>query len=133
MFQYDFITVDGHYKKLRSVEKLRESSVKYCKEKMTSNGFSSTVDLWNLVGCIQLYLYSVVENFDYFFAVLIDKNVENESVDNGFYMCVKNCKDSNSDLLNFNKILNYLSFKGLESPVSSFGRTGKIIISKNNA
>lgn len=130
MFQYNFITVDGHYKKLRNVEKLRESSLKYCKEKMTSNGFSSTDDLWNLVGCIQLYLYSVVEGFDYFFAVLIDKNVENESVDNGFYLCVKNCKDNDSDLLNFNKILNYLSFKGLESPVSSFGRTGKIIISK---
>ena len=130
MFQYNFITVDGHYKKLRNVEKLRESSLKYCKEKMTSNGFSSTADLWNLVGCIQLYLYSVVEGFDYFFAVLIDKNVENESVDNGFYLCVKNCKDNDSDLLNFNKILNYLSFKGLESPVSSFGRTGKIIISK---
>lgn len=133
MFQYDFISVDGNNKKLRNVEKLRESAVKYCKEKMTSNGFSSTTDLWNLVGCIQLYLYSVIEDFDYFFAVLIDKNVENESPNNGFYMCVKNCKDSNSDLLNFNKILNYLSFKSLDSTVSSQGRTGKIIISKNNA
>lgn len=130
MFQYDFITNDGHKNKLRNENKLRNSAFTYCKEKITNTGFTSTADLWNLVGCIQLYLYSVVEEFDYFFAVLIDKNVENESENNGFYICVKNCKDSDSDLLKFNKILKYLQFKGLDSTASSLGRTGKIIISK---
>lgn len=130
MFQYNFITNDGHKNKLRNENKLRNSAFTYCKEKITNTGFKSTTDLWNLVGCIQLYLYSVVEEFDYFFAVLIDKNVENESPNNGFYICIKNCKDINSNLLNFDKILEHLSFKGLDSTTTTQGRTGKIIISR---
>lgn len=130
MFQYYFIKNDGTTKKLRNEDKLKKSALEYCKKVITSNGFETTADLWNLVGCIQLYLYSVVEDFDYFFAVLIDKNINNESADNGFYICVKNCKDDDSDLLKFDKILKYLSFKSLDSTVSSQGRTGKIIISK---
>ena len=94
------------------------------------NGFKSANDLYNLVGCIQLYLYSQVEQFDYFFAILIDKNIDNESVDNGKYWCVKNCNTDETDLLNFDKVLSHLQFKCLDSTTSSQGRTGKIIIKK---
>ena len=131
-FQYNFITNENDGKNsLKNRDKLYESSLKLAKTIYDKNGFKSSNDLFNLVGCIQLYLYSQIEEFEYFFAVLIDKNLDNESDKNGFYFCVKNCQDDNSELLNFDKILSYIKFGSLDSTTTSQGRTGKIYIKKN--
>jgi hypothetical protein len=75
----------------------------------------------NLVGSIQLYLYSQIEQFDYFFCVLIDKN--GNATNSGNYWFVKNCETS---LLNFDTVTNNINFGVLDSPTSSQGRTGKM-------
>ncbi len=126
-FQYD----EANTNTLNSdkLENLQKSTLKFIKDNIKADGFNKQ-DLLNLVGCIQLYLYSQIEKFDYFFAVLVDKNIDNESINNGFYICVKNCKDNDSDLLNFNKMLKHLKFGVLDSTTSSQGRTGKIYIVK---
>lgn len=131
-FQYNFITNENDVKnELKTKDKLYKAALNIAKSISKNNEFNSSNDVFNLVGCIQLYLYSQIEGFDYFFAVLVDKNIDNESDNNGFYFCVKNCQDDNSELLNFDKILSYISFGGLDSTTSSQGRTGKIYIKKN--
>ena len=131
-FQYNFISNEKDAKNtLETKEQLYKSAIDLAKTISKDNAFNSSNDLFNLIGCIQLYLYSQVEGFDYFFAVLIDKNIDNESDKNGFYFCVKNCKDKDSELLNFEKILTHIKFGGLDSTTSSQGRTGKIYIKKN--
>ena len=57
---------------------------------------------------------------------MIDKNIDNESAENGFYFFAKDCKNDKSMLLDFNKVLSYLQFGQLDSTTSSQGRTGKI-------
>lgn len=131
-FQYNFITNEKDAKnELKTKDKLYKAALNIAKSISKNNEFNSSNDVFNLVGCIQLYLYSQIEGFDYFFAVLVDKNIDNESDKNGFYFCVKNCQDDNSELLNFDKILSYIRFGGLDSTTSSQGRTGKIYIKKN--
>ena len=131
-FQYNFITNEHDVKnELKTKDKLYKAALNIAKSISKNNEFNSSNDVFNLVGCIQLYLYSQIEGFDYFFAVLVDKNIDNESDNNGFYFCVKNCQDDNSELLNFDKILSYIRFGGLDSTTSSQGRTGKIYIKKN--
>ena len=131
-FQYNFITNENDVKnELKTKDKLYKAALNIAKSISKNNELNSSNDVFNLVGCIQLYLYSQIEGFDYFFAVLVDKNIDNESDNNGFYFCVKNCQDDNSELLNFDKILSYIRFGGLDSTTSSQGRTGKIYIKKN--
>lgn len=127
-YQYRFIEGENNYNsKLKNLDKLYDSAYKLCNEIYNKDtGFKSSNDICNLVGCIQLYLYSQVEQFKYFFVVLIDKNINNESAENGKYWCIKNCKSKNSDLLNFDLVLSKLYFGKLDSPTSTQGRTGKI-------
>lgn len=132
-YQYRFIQNETADKPedLKGYDKLKEEAYKLCNKIYDkNNGFKSANDLYDLVGCIQLYLYSQVEQFDYFFAILIDKNIDNESANNGKYWCVKNCSTNETDLLNFDTVLSHLQFKSLDSTTSSQGRTGKIIIKK---
>ena len=131
-FQYDKIKNDetkNNDLDSTKLKKLQNASLNFIKDKIGKEGFNKQ-DLLNLVGCIQLYLYSQIENFDYFFAVLIDKNIDNESENNGFYLCVKDCKDDNTKLLHFNEMLKHLKFGPLDSTTSTQGRTGKIYIVK---
>lgn len=131
-FQYDKIKNDetkNNDLNSTKLKNLQNASLNFIKDKINKEGFNKQ-DLLNLVGCIQLYLYSQIENFDYFFAVLIDKNIDNESENNGFYICVKDCKDDNTKLLHFNEMLEHLKFGPLDSTTSTQGRTGKIYIVK---
>lgn len=126
-FQYDFISNEENAKNtLKTIDELYKSAIAAIKY---NNKFEKQ-DLLNLVGCIQLYLYSQIEEFDYFFCVLLDKNIENENPSNGFYILFKECKKPNTTLLNFNTVLDHLYFGVLDSTKSSQGRTGKIYIRK---
>jgi len=132
-YQYRFIQneTSDEPDNLKGYKTLKEQAYQLCNKIYDKNiGFKSANDLYDLVGCIQLYLYSQVEQFDYFFAVLIDKNIDTESADNGKYWCVKNCSTDDTDLLKFDKVLSHLKFKCLDSTTTSQGRTGKIIIKK---
>ena len=85
-FQYNFITNENDVKnELKTKDKLYKAALNIAKSISKNNEFNSSNDVFNLVGCIQLYLYSQIEGFDYFFAVLVDKNIDNESDNNGFY------------------------------------------------
>lgn len=99
-------------------------------------GFKSQ-QLYNIVGCVQLYLYSLIEGFDYLFVVYMDKTIEidepqskldNSKVESnhGKYFCVKDCNVEKSPLLDFENILGNLKFKALEN--TNHGRAGKIIL-----
>lgn len=126
-FQYNFITNEKDSKNsLNTIDELYDAAYIYCKS-IYDNGFKKQ-DLSNLVGCIQLYLYSQVENFDYFFCVQVDKSDESTNKNNGNYWCVKNCKSPDTKLLKFDIVTNNLYFGQLDSPVSSQGRTGKIYL-----
>ena len=88
-------------------------------------------DFINVLGCIQLYFYSLIEKFDYLFCCLIDKRDKNSSDKNGQYVLFRNCQEKeNTPFLNFKNVLSYLRFGKLESPVKSQGRTGKIFFKK---
>lgn len=126
-FQYNFISNEKDAKSNLSTENLlKDAAYDQFKQIISKDGISSFKMLTNIVGCIQLYLYSQVENFNYFFVVMLDKTIEKESSQNGFYFFVKDCKTEDSGLLDFNKILNYLTFGPLDSTTSTQGRTGKI-------
>lgn len=124
-FQYNFITNEKESKNsLKTVDELYDAAYIYCKS-IYDNGFKRQ-DLFNLVGCIQLYLYSQIEKFDYFFCVQVDKSDESTNENNGNYWCAKNCKSQDTKLLKFDIVTNNLYFGQLDSPTSSQGRTGKI-------
>ena len=126
-FQYNFISnTKGAKSTLKTENDLKDAAFEQLKPYIKKDGISSNKALINVVGCVQLYLYSQVEHFDYFFAVMIDKNIDNESAENGFYFFAKDCANDKSVLLDFNKVLSYLQFGQLDSTTSSQGRTGKI-------
>lgn len=84
-------------------------------------------DMLNIVGCIQLFLYSQVEGFDYIFVVALNSANSKRGGD-GNYFLIPDCQESISNILNFEKILDNLSFGVLDSPTSTQGRTGKIYL-----
>ncbi len=132
-YQYRFIEGenDDTPKDLNGLDKLYEETKKLVDKSFDSKkGFVNEHDLYNIVGCIQLYLYSQVEGFDYFFVILLDKNIDNEAAENGKYWCAKNCGEESTSLLDFNIVLSHLRFKTLDSTTTSQGRTGKIIIKR---
>ena len=124
-FQYNYITNEHDSRNtVPNQDDLKEAAQQYCKS-IYNNGFDKQ-DLLNLVGCIQLYLYSKVEDFDYFFCVQVDKSNTSTNENNGNYWLVNNCKSSESALLDFDKVTENLYFGVLDSPTSTQGRTGKI-------
>lgn len=130
-YQYNFIdSIENSKNKLSSISQLYNAVAKFIK--LDKNKGFEYQELLNLVGCIQLYLYSIVEEFNYFICLLIDKNYDNESKNNGFYILFKDCQSSNTKLLDFKYVTNYFKFGSLDSTESTQGRTGKIYIKNNN-
>jgi len=75
--------------------------------------------LLDMIGVIQLYCYSLVENFDIIFIVYSsDKNANN-----GTYVFL-----DKKTLLDVNNTYKVLTFSPLESPTTTQGRTGKMYI-----
>lgn len=130
-YQYNFIDkIENSKNKLPGISQLYNAVTKFIK--LDKNQGFEYQELLNLVGCIQLYLYSIVENFNYFICILIDKNYDNESENNGFYILFKDCQSSNTKLLDFKYVTNYFKFGSLDSTQTTQGRTGKIYIKNNN-
>lgn len=116
-FQYNYITNEtGSKNTLPNIESLYKSALNF----YNVNGLEQK-SMLNLVGAIQLYLYSQIEEFDYFFCVMIDKNGNGSG--SGNYWFVKDCTNS---LLDFNRVCKNINFGVLDSPTSAQGRTGKM-------
>lgn len=135
-FQYDFIsnsiiekTDNENYKNIVKANtvpnrnNIIEETIKLLKDGLTYDNIK------NIVGVIQLYLYSIVEDFKFFVGILVAKeDVEKHSTMEGNYILFKCPDNSNSDLLNFKDVLKYIKFGQLDSATSSQGRTGKIYL-----
>lgn len=121
-FQYNFISNKPDAKnKLNSINKLYDASIKYYNNVLQDN---FTFDnMKNLIGCIQLYLYSKVENFDYLFFFQVDKFGDSEN--SGNYILFKDCEKS---LLDFENVTEYIYFGSLDNPTSTQGRSGKMFL-----
>lgn len=116
-FQYNYITNEENAKNtLPNIQSLYDAALTFY-----NKNDLDIKNILNLVGSIQLYLYSQIEQFNYFFCVLIDKN--GNATNSGNYWFVKNCGVS---LLNFDTVTNNINFGVLDSPTSSQGRTGKM-------
>lgn len=132
-FQYDYITNENNSNNsLPTINDLKNSAREFTDKVINKNEGFTKQDLLNLVGCIQLYLYSQIEGFDYFFCIQIDKSDESKNPNNGNYWCVKKCKNRISPLLSFDNVVKNLYFGVLDSPTSSQGRTGKIYMKNLN-
>lgn len=116
-FQYNYITNEENAKNtLPNIQSLYDAALKF----YNKNNLDIK-SMLNLIGAIQLYLYSQIEQFDYFFCVLVDKN--GNDANSGNYWFVKNCEIS---LLNFDTVTKNINFGVLDSPTSAQGRTGKM-------
>lgn len=135
-FQYDFInnsiiekTDNKNYKNIVDANtapnrnKIIEETIKLLKDGLTFDNIK------NVVGVIQLYLYSIIEDFKFFIGILVAKaDSEKHSKTEGNYILFKCPDNSNSDLLNFKDVLKHIKFGSLDSTTSSQGRTGKIYL-----
>ena len=133
-FQYNFISNDiiekNTYDTYNNIvekntvpnrNKIIEQTVKLLK-----NDFSYD-NIKNIIGVIQLYLYSIVEQFEYFIGILVAKEDSEKHKDSeGNYVLFKCPKNRQSELLEFSNVLKYFSFGALDSTTSTQGRTGKI-------
>lgn len=132
-YQYNFVDEDGKNNGINSSTATPDYKELFkqvkSKVKIGKNGINSEKDFIDVLGCIQLYYYSLIEKFDYLFCCLIDKNVESSLDKNGQYVLFRSCQE-NTPLLNFDNVLRHLRFGKLESPVKSQGRTGKIFFAK---
>lgn len=116
-FQYNYITNENDTKNsLPQIDALYKAALNY----YNKNGLEQSAIL-NLVGSIQLYLYSQIEGFDYLFCVMIDKS--GDSAESGNYWFINDCT---TKLLDFESVCNNINFGVLDSPTSSQGRTGKM-------
>lgn len=127
-YQYRFITHEGK----RDADSPSKTTDIPNKDQLIENGLKvikpgiNYETLKNLVGCIQLYFYSIVEGFQYFIGVLVAKeNVEKHSANEGKYVLFKT-DDNANQLLDFEGVLKHIYFGQLDSPISPQGRTGKI-------
>ena len=121
-FQYNFISNKPNAKnKLTNIDELYDASIKYYNN-ILRDDFSFD-NMKNLIGCIQLYLYSSIEKFDYLFFFKVDKFGDSEN--SGDYVLFKDCSTS---LLKFENIIEYIYFGTLDNPTSTQGRSGKMFL-----
>lgn len=124
-FQYRFINSDKKpdlFNEIPNKNILIENGIELIKDNKTYEGFK------NLVGVIQLYFYSVIEDFAYFMCILVAKedSVKHSSSEGNYILFKTNGK--NNELLDFRNVLKYLYFGALDSTKTTQGRTGKIYL-----
>lgn len=135
MFQYEYLTQDGkENSRTKLVSPKLKSLVKSELSKIYKNGKldSDNQKLLDIVGAVQLYLYSLTEEFKYFMAIFYDYNDldtneldydEDPSLVNGSgYYIVKKAEE----LENISETIKHLKFGTLDDLRSGQGKTGKI-------
>ena len=130
LYQYRFIGDENKNKNKLSnnkINQLRDEVFKQLNPCFNDNNtINNKTRFFNIIGAIQLFLYSAIEEFKYFMCLLYDKRVEDESVDNGKYVLL-----NSDELLDFDIVLEYLSFgKFAASATKTEGRAGKIFLKR---
>lgn len=128
LYQYKFIGNENERTNEISnyqIKKLKDEVFKQLNPLFNKdNTINDETTFINVIGAIQLYLYSVIEGFSYFMCLLYDKDINNESRENGKYVFLKA-----DELLDFGKVLEHLTFnKFAASATKSEGRAGKIFL-----
>lgn len=126
LYQYRFIKEDDA-SKIPTFNKLYENATILFNKVIDKNGINNIDTFIDIIGAIQLYLYYLVEEFDYFCCLLLDKSETSNSPNNGNYILFKNPK---VDLLNLQDVISKLHFGKLDSTTTTQGRTGKIYFRK---
>lgn len=126
LYQYRFIKSDDA-SKIATFNRLYENATILFKKVIDKNGIKDIDKFIDIIGAIQLYLYCLVEDFDYFCCLLLDKSETSNSPNNGNYILFKNPK---VDLLNLQDVISKLHFGKLDSTTTTQGRTGKIYFRK---
>jgi hypothetical protein len=131
LYQYRFIEIDSTPdKKFNEINKnlYNNAADLFKKEKVIDkNGINNIDTFIDIIGAIQLYLYCLVEDFDYFCCLLLDKSETSNSPNNGNYILFK---DPKNDLLKLQDVISKLHFGKLDSTTTLQGRTGKIFFRK---
>lgn len=132
LYQYRFIeidnTPDNNFKEInKNLYNLYNNADSLFEIVIDKNGINDIDKFIDIIGAIQLYLYCLVEEFDYFCCLLLDKSETSNSPNNGNYILFKNPKD---DLLNLQDVISKLHFGKLDSTTTLQGRTGKIFFRK---
>jgi hypothetical protein len=83
----------------------------------------SKESFYDAIGAVQLFLYKIIERFNYIIFAYIDKN-EKDTNSGKFYL-YDEADFNRNDYLTM--ILSKLSFKNPDSPSSTQGRTGKVM------
>lgn len=132
LYQYRFIeidsTPDNNFKEInKDLYDLYNNAAVLFNKVIDKNGINDIDKFIDIIGAIQLYLYCLVEDFDYFCCLLLDKNETSNLSNNGNYILFKNPK---VDLLNLQDVISKLHFGKLDSTTTLQGRTGKIFFRK---
>jgi hypothetical protein len=127
LYQYRFIKKDDA-SKIATFNKLYENAADLFEKVIDKkNGINNIDTFIDIIGAIQLYLYCLVEEFDYFCCLLLDKSETSNSPNNGNYILFK---DPKNDLLKLQDVISKLHFGKLDSTTTLQGRTGKIYFRK---
>ena len=73
LYQYRFIKEDDA-SKITTFNKLYENATILFNKVIDKNGINDIDKFIDIIGAIQLYLYCLVEEFDYFCCLLLDKS-----------------------------------------------------------
>jgi hypothetical protein len=132
LYQYRFIeidsTPDNNFKEInKNLKNLYNNAADLFKKVIDKDGINNIDTFIDIIGAIQLYLYCLVEEFDYFCCLLLDKSETSNSPNNGNYILFK---DPKNDLLKLQDVISKLHFGKLDSTTTLQGRTGKIFFRK---
>ena len=108
---------------------LRESFLKYMSSYTSKDQITDMKEFINAVGAVQLYLYSIIEGFDYLFLVYIDKTESDPN--SGKYVMFRDIASGKCDLSDISIVLKHMTFGNLDSATSTQGRTGKMNFRKH--
>lgn len=82
--------------------------------------------LKDLLGCIQLFFYTKIEDIKYLMCLLFGSNSSQHVSSEGKYVLFRCSDDTSNELLNFKNVLEYLYFGEVGSSQDKHGCTGKI-------
>jgi phosphopantetheinyl transferase (holo-ACP synthase) len=126
--EYDVIdnaqmsNLSGEYTIREAVNKIFRASINQ------DTGFSNMSIILDVLGAVQLYLYSQIEKFEYIIFLCLDEDTSKITSKNGKYLFIYGCtaEGEENPLTNIEKIIDKLQFKALDMPMHTLGKTGKI-------
>ena len=115
-------SLSGEYTSRENVNKIFRANINQV------TGFSNSSIILDVLGAVQLYLYSQIEKFEYIIFLCLDENPTLITEKNGKYLFIYGCgsEGDGNRLTDIEYVISKLSFKPLDMPMHNQGRTGKI-------